>query len=163
MYPWCNICRSAKIYLLFFVFSDIFLINFYIISLKQTCKTLRQEKIFSLKLAIFLIHCSNVIKIQWFWGKKMILVAPWCSGYHYCTTSFIKAWTEVLRRFKSCSQRVGNSRWRGSLTMVPAGNKAPPFVGQTYHKNSSSLSSSKNIYIFSGLHLLHWFYNNSDR
>ena len=51
-------------------------------------------------------------------------VAPWCSGYHYCTTSFNKAWTQVLRRFKPCSRRVGDSRWWGSLTMVPAGNKA---------------------------------------
>ena len=37
-------------------------------------------------------------------GNKHNLVAPWCSSYHYCTTSFIKAWTEVLRRFKSCSR-----------------------------------------------------------
>ena len=51
-------------------------------------------------------------------------MAPWCSGYHYCTTSFNEAWTQVLRRFKPCSRRVGDSRWWGSLTMVPAGNKA---------------------------------------
>ena len=44
-------------------------------------------------------------------------MARWCSGYHYCTTSFNKAWTQVLRRFKSCSPRVGDSRWWGSLTM----------------------------------------------
>ena len=69
-------------------------------------------------------------------------VAPWCSGYRYCTTSFNKAWTQVLRRFKSCSRRVGDSRWWGSLTVVPAGNKATPFVGQPYHKNNSSSSSS---------------------
>ena len=36
---------------------------------------------------------------------------PWCSGYHYCTTSFNKARTQVLRSFKSCWQRVGDSRW----------------------------------------------------
>ena len=51
-------------------------------------------------------------------------VAPWCSGYHCCTTSLNKAWTLVLRRFKSCSRRVEDLRWWGSLTMVPAGNKA---------------------------------------
>ena len=56
--------------------------------------------------------------------SKKTLVAPWCSGYHYCTTSFNKAWTQVLHRFKSCSQRVGDSWWWGSLTMVLAGNKA---------------------------------------
>ena len=36
-------------------------------------------------------------------------VAPWCSGYHYCTTSFNKAWTQVLRRFKPSSRRIGDS------------------------------------------------------
>ena len=56
------------------------------------------------------------------------------SDYHNCASSFIKAWTQVLRRFKSCSRRVGDSRWWGSLTMVRAGNKATPFVGQPYHK-----------------------------
>ena len=61
-------------------------------------------------------------------------MAPWCSGYHCCSTSFSKAWTQVLRRFKSCSRSVGVSRWWGSLTVVPAGNKATPFVGQPYHK-----------------------------
>ena len=30
--------------------------------------------------------------------------------------------------------------------MVPAGNKAPPFVGQPYHKNNSSSSSSSSSY-----------------
>ena len=48
----------------------------------------------------------------------------YCSGYRYCTTSFNKARTQVLRRFKSYSRRVGDSRWWGSLTVVPAGNKA---------------------------------------
>ena len=51
-------------------------------------------------------------------------MASCCSGYHHCTTSSNKAWTQVLHRFKSCSWRVGDSRWWGSLTMVPAGNKA---------------------------------------
>ena len=45
-------------------------------------------------------------------------LALWCSGYHYCTTSFNKAWTQVLRRFKPCSQRFGHSRWWGSLPVV---------------------------------------------
>ena len=42
---------------------------------------------------------------------------------HYFTASFYKAWTQVLCRFKSWS-RAGDSRWCGSLTMIPAGNKA---------------------------------------
>ena len=52
------------------------------------------------------------------------LVVLWCSGYHCCTTSFNYAWTQVLHKFKSCLQRVGDLR--GSLTMVPTGNKAKP-------------------------------------
>ena len=48
---------------------------------------------------------------------------PWCSAYHFCTTLFNKAWNQVLHRFKSCSQHVGDSRWYGSLAMVPVGNK----------------------------------------
>ena len=31
---------------------------------------------------------------------------------------------KILRWFKSCSRRVGESQWWGSLTMAPAGNKA---------------------------------------
>ena len=73
-------------------------------------------------------RCTWLHPYQWtesdvalWWTMDM---APWCSGYHYCTTSFNQAWTQVLRRFKPCWQRVGDSRWWGSLTMVPAGNKA---------------------------------------
>ena len=46
------------------------------------------------------------------------------SGYYDCTTSFKKAWTQALRRFQSCSRRVGYSRWWEHPTMVPAENKA---------------------------------------
>ena len=46
-------------------------------------------------------------------------MAPWCSSYHYK-----KAWTQGLRRFKSCLRSVGDSQLWGSLTTVPAGNKA---------------------------------------
>ena len=52
------------------------------------------------------------------------LMALWCSGYHYCTTSFNKALTQVLHRFKSYSWRVGDSWWWASLAVVQAGNKA---------------------------------------
>ena len=61
-------------------------------------------------------------------GQMLVwhVVAPWCSGYHYFSTSLKKAWTQALRRLKSCSRRVGDPRWWGSLTMIPAGNKAKP-------------------------------------
>ena len=32
---------------------------------------------------------------------QALVVAPWCRGYHYYTSSFNKAWTKVLHRFKS--------------------------------------------------------------
>ena len=32
-------------------------------------------------------------------------------NHYYCITSFNKACTQVLRGFKSCSRRVGDSRW----------------------------------------------------
>ena len=44
---------------------------------------------------------------------------PWSGCYHYYTTSFNKAWTPALRRFKSYSRRDGDSGWWESLTMVP--------------------------------------------
>ena len=53
-----------------------------------------------------------------------ILLITWCSGYHYGKVWFNWAWIQVLRRFKSCSRRVGDSRWWGSLALVPAANKA---------------------------------------
>ena len=49
---------------------------------------------------------------------------PSCSGYHYCISAFIKAWTQVLDSVKSYLRRVGDSRWWGSLTVAPSGNKA---------------------------------------
>ena len=84
-------------------------------------------------------NCLTLLKIRlWFailsWNK-------WCSGYHYCTASLIKDSTQVLHRFKSCSQHVRDLRWWGSLTMVMAVNKAKhyvPFVSQLYYKNNSS-------------------------
>ena len=53
-----------------------------------------------------------------------ISVSPWCSGYHHRTTSFNKAWTQDLCRFKCYFWRVRDLKWWGSLTMVLAGNKA---------------------------------------
>ena len=46
-------------------------------------------------------------------------VAPWCSRYHYCITSFNKVWAQILCR----SWRVGDLWWWVFLTMVPAGVK----------------------------------------
>ena len=40
-------------------------------------------------------------------------MAPWCRGYHYCTSSFNKTWTQVLHRLKSCLLCVnGEGLWQ---------------------------------------------------
>ena len=64
---------------------------------------------------------------------------PWCSGYLYCTPSFNKAQTQLLRRFESCLRRVGNVRWWGSLTMVLAGNKAKRFSSVNHTKKQFTI------------------------
>ena len=46
--------------------------------------------------------------------KTRNLANSWCIGYRYCTTSFSKAWTQVLCRFKTWSRRVEDSRWWGN-------------------------------------------------
>ena len=50
-----------------------------------------------------------------------LIVARWCSGYHYCTTLFTKVWTLVQQ---TSTQHVEDLRWWGSMTMVTAGNTA---------------------------------------
>ena len=65
-------------------------------------------------------------------------VVPWCSGYQCCTNSFNKAWTQVLRRFNSCTRHVGDSRWRESLAIFPARNKAK-WLSSVNHTTKSSI------------------------
>ena len=77
---------------------------------------------------------------------NLSISSPWCSGYHYCTTSFNEAWTQVLRRFKSCSRRVGDSQWWGSLTMVPAGNKAKCLSSVNHTTKTIHQGLSHNIF-----------------
>ena len=43
--------------------------------------------------------------------KDPIKHLQWCSGYHYCTASFNKDCSQVLRRFKLCLRRVGDLLW----------------------------------------------------
>ena len=94
----------------------------------------------SRKLPLF-CSFSDVIECLTTYGKGCFLkylknnneylLALWCSGYHYCTMSFNKAWTQVLHRFKSCLWHVGDLWWWVSLTMVPAGNKTKQFSWST--------------------------------
>ena len=78
---------------------------------------------FIIDVICFSLKSKKVYSI-WSISFNLQIVATWRSGYHYCTTSFNKAQTHVLGRFKSCSRSVEDSRWWGFLTMVPAGNKA---------------------------------------
>ena len=57
------------------------------------------------------------------WGKRLVIVVLWYSGYDYSIASLITAWTQALFRFKSCSWHVGDLWWCESLTMVPTWNK----------------------------------------
>ena len=66
------------------------------------------------------------------------VLASWCSGYRYCTTSFNRIWTQVQCKFKTCSQRFG-CLWRSELPVrVPPeirlptrqGNRAPYLSSQ---------------------------------
>ena len=82
----------------------------------------KNKNFFQLKDKSLHPACKIYEDILWYIWRY--IVASWCSGYHYCTASFNKDWTQILRRFKSCSRRVGDLRWSWSVTMVPAGNKA---------------------------------------
>ena len=66
----------------------------------------------SIDLLLFFLLCSLITNQRIIAPTYAQLIkAPWRSGYHYCTTSFKKVWTQALRRFKSCSPRVRDSRW----------------------------------------------------
>ena len=54
---------------------------------------------------------------------EMHFVLPWCSGYHYCTYSLTKVWTQVLRRLKACSWLIGDLRRWEPLKMIPTRSK----------------------------------------
>ena len=85
---------------------------------------------------------SLLFQIFWvkIWFLPLKLVVLWCSGYHYCTTSFNYAWTQVLHRFKSCLQYAKDLPLWESLTMSWLEIRLinVPFLGQSYHKNNSS-------------------------
>ena len=93
----------------------------------MNCKSSRFQ--FSYFLRIHSFSSELVFRYSWINFAKDFAITegiliPGNKRDHYCTTSFNWVWTQVLRRFKPCSRRVGDSRWWGSLTVVPAGNKA---------------------------------------
>ena len=48
-------------------------------------------------------------------------------------TSFVKAWTQILRSFKSCQRRVGDSQCLRSLSIVSAENKTTICLSPVNH------------------------------
>ena len=68
------------------------------------------------------IKTRRMAKLKQLYQYLKQLSTSRCNDYHYCMTSFNKPWIQVLHTFKSCWQRVGESRWWESLTVVPAGN-----------------------------------------
>ena len=85
----------------------------------------------------------------------------WRRGVVVITTTQLHSSKSELRLCagsKSCSRLIGDSQWSESLTVAPAGNKATPFVGQSYDKiNSSSSSSSSSSPYFQQRNLGHKF------
>ena len=61
---------------------------------------------------------SRRSKMELFVNLVYNCVAPWCSGYHYCTTSFSKVWTQILRRFKPCLIYDGKNLWQWSRLKI---------------------------------------------
>ena len=55
--------------------------------------------------------CSGIFKTFCNPGIFRTVEYHYRSGHHYFTTSFKKALTQVLHKFKSCSLRLGDSRW----------------------------------------------------
>ena len=72
---------------------------------------------------------SMISMISMLWRRSLVVI----TNAQLHSTKF---WTHVLRRFKSWSRRVGVSRWWGSLTMVPAGNKAKRFSSVNHTKKT---------------------------
>ena len=63
-------------------------------------------------------------------SKDGLKMSSQCSIYHYCTTSFNRAWTQVLRRFKSCLWCAKGLPW----SQVEIWHKI--FVDQPFCKNN---------------------------
>ena len=79
---------------------------------------------FTSEVSNILTFISQHMTISYSW---VILIwhhmVSWRRGVVVITTAQLHS-TKSELRFKPCSRRVGDSRWWGSLTMVPAGNKA---------------------------------------
>ena len=95
-------------------FSEISKNTFFTEHLRTTASVINVNKIMTKD---FPKKCYNVIRGQ----NDFRIITPLKP---YLLHNFIKAWTHILRRFKSCSQRVGDSGQWGSRTVVPTGNKA---------------------------------------
>ena len=91
----------------------------------------------------------------------MVYRAPWCIGRHgvvvistaqrHSTEPEHSTWTQVLHSLKSCSRRVRDSRWWGSLTIVPAGNNAKSL--------SSANHTTKTICHYKTIHHNYYHYH----
>ena len=68
----------------------------------------------------------EILQLLGTWYYQSLVISHFSSvvAYHFgSVTLFIKAWIQVLPKFKSCSRHVGDLRWWRSLTNVSAGNK----------------------------------------
>ena len=66
---------------------------------------------FFLNIWKFFIHDSELGK-NYVRRKEIAFIEPWWfSGHHQCTTSFSKAWAQILHRFISCLCCVLHLQW----------------------------------------------------
>ena len=107
-------------------------------------------------------------QMSWSWEARWLefvesqivfqVVAPWCSGYRHCTASLNKAWTQVLCRFKSCSQRVGDTRWWGYVTIAFATHSNQNIFDSTHFQRNKEWYKATIILIMSFKNVLQTFF-----
>ena len=93
-----------------------------------------------------MIYIIIIKHVKFYSSSIKSRLAPWCSGYHYCSVSFNKAWTWFCAGSNlTWDMLVRDSRWWGSLTMVLTGNKANTFCRSTIPQNQFIISSTGSL------------------
>ena len=91
------------------------------------------KKFFGKILKIFLMNLSIVLRREAVLFRApvnscfradwpFVLNVVWYFGYHYFTILFSKAWTQIIRRFKSYLRCVEGLQWWEPLIVDPAWN-----------------------------------------
>ena len=94
----------------------------------------------------FSIECSSSCLNLMATANQIVITQLAAYGVAVITTAQLDSTKpeQVLRRFKPCSRRDGDSWWWGSLTMVPAGNKAKRFSSVNHTTKTIQFNSLVN-------------------